>query len=209
MCNLFEKNKGKGNNTNILNSYLFDTQAGTLFNCKNYFGNIETVRTLSILNEVLPNIDIDFKLGSIKVISPVNNGNGFNNSISDFTKDVLPSIYKVVNQNNSGLNIVNNFSKFKYIDTFESITDQVYNLLNNPINQIDNNDKDLFIDYTTFDVKKISTEDGKIKVLTEMAKRMQEKYQDQIDNYSTYSDTKTKSIVNLYSHYIIFFMFAM
>ena len=198
MCNLFEKNKGKGNNTNILNSYLFDTQAGTLFNCKNYFGNIETVRTLSILNEVLPNIDIDFKLGSIKVISPVNNGNGFNNSISDFTKDVLPSIYKVVNQNNSGLNIVNNFSKFKYIDTFESITDQVYNLLNNPINQIDNNDKDLFIDYTTFDVKKISTEDGKIKVLTEMAKRMQEKYQDQIDNYSTYSDTKTKSIVNLY-----------
>lgn len=196
MCNLYEKNIGKGEN--ILNNYLYDTQAGDLFKCKNYFGNIESVRTLTILNEILPNIDIDFKLGNIKVISPVNSGNGFNSSIADFTKNYIPQIYKIVNQNNSGLNIENNFGKFKYVDPFESIVSQVDNILNNQQYSVTSKDKDIFVDYRTFDVNSIATEDGKIKVLTEFADRMQHQYYDLLDKYSPYSDAKTKAIVNLY-----------
>ena len=70
--NLYEVNKHRSNGSNIMNSYIMDNQSGNLYNYDCSFGHMEQIRTLNILNEILPQLDGNFKLGNIKVLNYYN-----------------------------------------------------------------------------------------------------------------------------------------
>ena len=61
-------------NTNLLGMYLYDMNAGHML--KGDYGNIEIVKGLTVLNQIIPNIQGEFNLGNIKVITPNVGGSG-------------------------------------------------------------------------------------------------------------------------------------
>jgi len=91
----------KGRN-NIMGSYIPDnTKAGKLIEYPATFGNIEAVRTMTILNEVLPNIKSqDFELGQMIIVSSANRGQTKFYNIGEFNKNCFKECLKIVNHNN-------------------------------------------------------------------------------------------------------------
>lgn len=61
-------------NTNLLGMYLYDMNAGHML--KGDYGNIEIIKGLTVLNQIIPNIQGEFNLGNIKVITPNIGGSG-------------------------------------------------------------------------------------------------------------------------------------
>lgn len=61
-------------NTNLLGMYLYDMNAGHML--KGDYGNIEIIKGLTVLNQIIPNIQGEFNLGNIKVITPNVGGSG-------------------------------------------------------------------------------------------------------------------------------------
>lgn len=72
------------------------------------FGNIEAVRSMELINEILPSLG-DVRLGSLSVIG-LTNGASQTFNIGEFNKKYFQQIIQVVNNENEGLNIQNNFA---------------------------------------------------------------------------------------------------
>jgi hypothetical protein len=84
---------------NILGAYKSDAGTKTL---KSHYGNIETIRTLLLLNSIFPELEFDnTKLGQIKIISTQGHSRIYD--INHLTKNYLPEIFKVVKEYNSDL----------------------------------------------------------------------------------------------------------
>ncbi len=127
--NLYEVNKHRSNGSNIMNSYIMDNQSGDLFNYDCSFGHMEQIRTLNILNEILPSLESDFKLGNIQVISTYGRGQGMFSTASDLITKYYSPILEIVNKYNNDVRLNNNFSNINFIDQFELITDYIDNFL--------------------------------------------------------------------------------
>lgn len=87
------------------------------------YGNMEILRVLSILNQILPKITKDSKLGNISVITPFNRGQGLYRSF----KEVVPEFAQIVNylnKNVAGCKFTNNFKQTNLMDTSQVL----YNL---------------------------------------------------------------------------------
>lgn len=109
----------KGVNT-ILGRYRRDIEAYGVI--RNTYGNLETLRGIMLLNEILPKLDQKLKLGNIKVISHL--GSSQSMSIADVTRTQLPQILQVVKEENSELEVKNNFQNLsddRFMDPIESI----------------------------------------------------------------------------------------
>lgn len=127
--NLYEVNKHRSNGSNIMNSYIMDNQSGNLYNYDCSFGHMEQIRTLNILNEILPQLDGNFKLGNIQVISTYGRGQGMYSTASDLITKYYSPILEVVNKYNSGVKLNNNFGNINFVDQYELITDYISNFL--------------------------------------------------------------------------------
>lgn len=100
--------------SNILGAYKRDNQTSTL---ASHYGNIETIRTLLLLNSVFPELEVsDMKLGQIKVISPTMGSHTRTYDIGNLIKNYLPEIFQVVKENNPNLNIQNNLKTAEIVD---------------------------------------------------------------------------------------------
>ena len=98
----------KNGRSNLLGYYIPDLNNEN-FEMESNYGNIDAIRTVALLNEILPEIGGNLKLGQLKVIGT----NSFSTKKGAFFEfDTLlkqwDTIIKVVNQNSSA-NIVNNF----------------------------------------------------------------------------------------------------
>lgn len=58
----------------VLGSFLTNTASGTLINYRSTYGNIEAVKAMILLNQVLPKLEGDFTLGKLHVLSLQGNG---------------------------------------------------------------------------------------------------------------------------------------
>ena len=97
------------------------------FTMKSDYGNIEAIRTMTILNEVLPHIDGTIKLGELKVLGISHQIHGKKGKLFDFSKLVpqYDTIIKIINKNTDA-KIDNNFKikGFKYIDQADILFQQ-------------------------------------------------------------------------------------
>lgn len=104
----------------VLGSYKERIEANVL---KGDFGNIELIRTMTLLNEIIPTIQ-NAKLGTIKVINPQHSAQR-SYSANFLSKKQFTPIIKVVNAENSKVSpIKNNFKNVIFADEVEILLDE-------------------------------------------------------------------------------------
>lgn len=117
---------------NIMGSYIKDASSSTrgLINYHSNYANIEAVRTMTILNEVIPQLTQDnFILGEMRVISPQNGGMMELYSMESLNKNLFQEVLRVVKSNQPEFNMTNNFSKAKYVDPIDLLVSDYYRIM--------------------------------------------------------------------------------
>lgn len=104
----------------ILWNYLMDSDQNSV-TLKADYGNIEAVRTMELINEILPNLGTGVKLGTVGVLGAINNASYRSFNISEFNKNYFSKIIQIVNRENPDLKIINNFKDAKFTDPIEDI----------------------------------------------------------------------------------------
>lgn len=104
----------------LLGSYLYNTKSGSLVNYKSTYGNIEAVRAMVLLNQVLPKLGGDFVLGKLQVLSLVGAGQGIPFSMESFNKECFSLIIKYINTF-PNTSVTNNFINYRFIDRFGTL----------------------------------------------------------------------------------------
>ena len=120
------------NQRNIMGSYIKDANPDTrgLINYPSNFANIEAVRTMTILNEVIPQITQDkFTLGEMRILSPQNGGMMELYNIESLNKNLFQEVLRVVKKNQPQFNMTNNFSKAKYVDPIDLLISDYYRVM--------------------------------------------------------------------------------
>ena len=111
---------------NLLGYYLNDLNSHN-FTMKSTYGNIEAIRTMTVLNELLPQIDGEFKLGELKVLGISHQMRGKKGVWLDLSR-LAPQFDTIVNVVNANANagIVNNFKEMKiqYVDPSDVLVQQ-------------------------------------------------------------------------------------
>lgn len=104
------------------------------FTMESNYGNIEAIRTMTILNEILPSLQGDFKLGELKVLGISHQIHGKKGSLFDFSRLVpqFHTIVKTVNKN-TDLGMKNNFREhnLKYVDQADILIQQWQEIISN------------------------------------------------------------------------------
>lgn len=119
---------------NLLGYYLPDMNDRN-FTMKSTYGNIEAIRTMLILNEILPHIEGNFKLGELKVLGISHQFHGKKGQLYDFSRltPQFNTIVEVVNFNTDA-KIVNNFKEhnLQYVDQADLLLQNWQDVIANP-----------------------------------------------------------------------------
>ena len=115
--------------TNILGSYKLDgnKEASTL---KGDMGNVELIRTMVLLNQILPSLG-EPKLGEIIVLSTAKNGQSRRNYVEQFNDQYFKHFLRIIKKENDGKldTVVNNISKAHFIDLFDDVINTYNDLM--------------------------------------------------------------------------------
>ena len=148
------------------------------FTMESNYGNIEAIRTMVVLNEILPHL-VGGKtvLGELKVLGISHQIHGKKGVLFDLSRlaPQFDTIIKVVNKNTNS-NIVNNFKEqgCKYVDAVDILIQQWNEIISSPSNESLSEIKSLdeyithkhLIDGTTIDgLVQIETAEAKIEKL--------------------------------------------
>lgn len=115
----------KNGRNNILGFYKMDTE---YLDLEGDYGNVEAVRTMELLNEMLPNLE-GVQLGTLGVLSSINGAAYRAYNIGEFNKKYFQNIVSIINQENPGLNIKNNFLQAHFINPITEIIKEYNNII--------------------------------------------------------------------------------
>lgn len=104
----------------VLGSYLTNTGSGGLINYRSTYGNIEAVKAMVLLNQVLPKLEGDFTLGKLHVLSLQGTGQGVPFSMESLNKECFSTILREINKLPE-TSIKNNFTNYKFVDRFGTL----------------------------------------------------------------------------------------
>ena len=110
----------KQGRNNILGFYKMDSDDSSI-TLEGDYGNVEAVRTMELLNEMLPQLGDNVKLGTLGILSSINGAAYRAYNIGEFNKNYFQDIITIGNKENEGLNIENNFSVAQFTDPVEEI----------------------------------------------------------------------------------------
>lgn len=113
-------------NENLLGHFVYDSD---YIDLKANYGNIELVRTMTILNEALPTLG-DVKLGNIGVLSAIGQSAYIQKNIGQFAKKYYHNITNIVKK--GGVNITNNFSTIgneKFTNELDSLVEEYLSVI--------------------------------------------------------------------------------
>lgn len=152
--------KGK---KNLLGSYRYDTELDRS-ELGNNFGDIEAVRAMELLNEILPQLKASgnsIKLGTLGVLSSVGDRAFRSFDLGLFNKDHFQNIVKVVNKENPRLKIQNNFQNVQFVDPIDTILEEYQRAMEGKAEFEQNR-----LSYYGFDqLTEAETQDQRVKVL--------------------------------------------
>lgn len=115
--------KGKHN---LLGSYRYDT-ALDRSELGNNYGDIEAVRAMELLNEIIPILSKSgrpIKLGTLGVLSTLGDGAFRPHNLGQFNRTHFQNIIKVVNQENPKLKIQSNFKDVQFVDPVDTLLEE-------------------------------------------------------------------------------------
>lgn len=187
----------RGGNTNLLGAYLYDINDEG-FTLPSTYGNMEAVRVMALLNEVLPDLEGDIKLGQLKILAlnPYTAKKGAYFEFDSLLKE-WNTIIKVVNNNNPEAKLENNFKRSNiecvapevvlyqaWSDIMDDSTEN-YSEISRLSDVLD--ERTLADGTVEAGLMKMSTIEGKLEKLQELIDRLQKI----ADNYGmNYSDVK-------------------
>ena len=126
---LKNKTKLKKSDQHILGDHLYTGSApGKLIDYKPTFGNLEAVRASLVINQVLPKITGEWKLGKLHIVSLERGGQGNIHDLENLNKNLIDPVIKFMNTN-PNMEVKNNFEGQKYIDQFQILLDEYKALL--------------------------------------------------------------------------------
>ena len=159
----------------ILGDHLNKSQLAQLglINYKSTYGNIEAVKAMVILNKILPNIDGDFILGKLHIVSLNQTGQGLPFSIEQFNKECFSGILKYINKF-PNTTIQNNFNNCSYINTFKVLL-QEWESISSDI-KISNSEKQEIIETGFGTLATADTIDAKINALYQVEQTLLESF---------------------------------
>lgn len=104
----------------VLGSYLTNTRSGSLINYRSTYGNIEAVKAMVLLNQVLPKLEGDFTLGKLHVLSLQGTGQGVPFSMEALNKECFSAVLREINKLPE-TSVKNNFTNYKFVDRFGTL----------------------------------------------------------------------------------------
>lgn len=104
----------------VLGSYLTNTRSGSLINYRSTYGNIEAVKAMVLLNQVLPKLEGDFTLGKLHVLSLQGTGQGVPFSMEALNKECFSAVLRGINKLPE-TSVKNNFTNYKFVDRFGTL----------------------------------------------------------------------------------------
>ena len=111
---------------NIMGSYITDASKDTkgLINFPANFANIEAVKTMTILNQILPQLNqANLVLGEMRILSTQNGGMMELYDMESLNRDLFQEVVRIVKKNVQDFEFTNNFTKSKYVDPLKTLTD--------------------------------------------------------------------------------------
>lgn len=180
---LKELNKQR-NQRNIMGPYIMDASMDTrgLINYESTFGNIEALRAMVILNEILPSLqDTNIKLGELKVISTYGEGMMEMFSLETLNKDFFQESARIVKKFNKNFKFQNNFARATYVDPIEVLSNTLLNCLQS--NNLDPASKDILNNLGISNLFDLKTKEAK-KVELAALLRAIEKIESTFKHYS-------------------------
>lgn len=196
-----EINIGKRGNT-VLGYYLPDNKSGSLFNYRANYGNIEAVRTMVLLNQVLPKIKGDLILGKLQVLSLRNGGQGIPFSIETLSKECFTPIIQYVNTKLPNTTIKNNFGQYYYISRFQTLLQEYESIIQD--NKASESEKQQLIETGFGALASAETVEAKITALREVEKALKDGFPqlDTTDFQVLLKDPSFKKIALLYQQVV-------
>lgn len=160
----------KGQN-NIMGSYFpdMDPSLQEAFNYDSSYGNIEAVRTMVLLNEILPQFqEKEIKMGKLKVVSSSRRGQLRQFSFEELNKKLFQNVIRLTKKANPEFIYKNNFSEVKYVDPLEVLFREKEDILSNQISN-DNAFKENLNGLSWPDFENMSTREQKLVQLRALA----------------------------------------
>lgn len=173
----------------ILGHYLYKSD---YLDLESNYGNIELIRTLTLLNEIIPQLG-DIKLGNVGILSAIGQFSFIQHNIGNFSKKYYYKIVDTVNTLQSEVNIQNNFKKAKFVSELEYLT-QEYLSLTNSKNAADKSE------HEKLGFGELQDLNGKehyvqVQALRNIMQQIQISYPD-LNNIDTYNSIKNESGTN-------------
>ena len=200
--------KFKGRN-NIMGSLCPDnTKAGRLIEYNGSYANIEAVRTMLILNEAIPNIDGQLKLGQLIIASPKGNGQTKFFDLVNFNKNCFQECVKVVKRNVPEFQYVNNFSKVEFVDPLQIVKQQIEQITSSSNEIFSKSEKEAFINLGIENAESQKSKSVKAQMIREIMRKIEESKDfpqisertpiNNIIEKSKYSKGRESEVCNLY-----------
>lgn len=158
---------------NIMGSYVTDSSKDTrgLINFRANFANIEAVKTMTILNEILPQLtQSDFQLGEMRILSTHGKGNQMVYDMESLNRDLFQEVVRVVKKNAADFQFTNNFAKSKYVDPLKTLISDYYDVVSSEY--ISQSEKQEIMDLGIPNLESLSTREQKKVELQSMIQRI-------------------------------------
>lgn len=114
--------------SSLAGSYLLDRQSQGI--SKATYGNIEAIRVMTLLNQIIPELEGRCELGQLKVISPVNGGSSKFYSLENLNKEFGQLLTIAKNNSKDIQDINNNFRSVKFRDPIDNLLQEYKNIIN-------------------------------------------------------------------------------
>lgn len=163
------------------------------------WGNIEVVRALSIINELLPKMP-DIKLGTIGVIGTTDNASHVRYNIANFNQNYYQKIVEVVNSENQDIKITNNFTEVNFVDDVEYLIEEYLKITEGKSEEEIQDQFDRFGLEAIKDLEGLSRHERAESILNMMS-LIEKSHKDLIGKFESYlsvTDTNVRRILRLY-----------
>jgi hypothetical protein len=93
-------------------------------------GNVELIRTMILLNQILPSLG-ESKLGEVIVLSTAKNGQSRRHYVEQFNNQYFKDFLRIIKKENSGKldTVNNNISKANFVDFFDDVINTYNDLM--------------------------------------------------------------------------------
>lgn len=186
----------------IAGHYVYDSQSQGLL--KPIYGNIEAMRAMALLNEIVPELD-NCNFGILKVISPLKGGSSKIFQMEQLNDQMNKFISIIKSNNADAKDLVNNFTKSqaRFKDPFDTLTEEYRSIIEG--SKLSQADQQNYVDLGFDNLTTENSDASKTQQLFSLMENILDYREDfrraspkQIYEMAKSGNSRTKTLANLY-----------